>query len=379
MNRTNKVGSAGKSVLCSRTFPRGFRSQLLWVLRWSLLCTVAFGLVFWWFEGHGNLRDFWSYMLGAGIYSYIYGPIFGLSMPYLGPAIVGLRSSLKWILFPAVIVGLAAAGDLVIMCLLEVLGVIPPHQYWMAYRDNVQGAAAISLLMCFAFAGYHSLRTRIQQTELELRAQEVEKERALKLASEAQLASLESRLHPHFLFNTLNSISALTQEDPAKAEKLIQRLSGLLRFSLDAHARGLVPLEQEVKIVRDYLEIEHARLGERLSCSIAVPAELLPLEVPPLILETLVENCIKHVIAPRRGGGEVRITGRTEGEQLVLEVWDSGPGFALEDRREGHGLDNLKARLATLFGDGASLKVEVQKAGTAVVVNLPQLRTAVMH
>lgn len=364
--------------LCRRVYPAGFRAHLWRVLGWAAICTLLFGLFFWWFAGHGKLSEFWGYMLASAIFSYVYCPIFGLLMPYLGPSIWRLPFPIKWIIFVATVVGLAAAGDLLIMRLLLALRMIPSGTYWANYVGNVQVAAVISLIFCFIFLGYFHLRTRIERTELELRTQELEKERALKLASEAQLASLESRLHPHFLFNTLNSISALTQEDPARAEQLIQRLSALLRFSLDANSRRLAPLEQEVKIARDYLEIEKARLGERLSCSIAIPEELLPLEVPPLTLEILVENSIKHAIAPRRTGGELRIIGRTEREQLVLEVWDDGPGFTLDEIRAGHGLDNLKGRLSTLFNGRACLDVKRQGHGTSVVISLPQIRPAVM-
>jgi sensor histidine kinase YesM len=370
------MNSTKRTIYCSRTFPSGLRAHFLWILSAAAICTLVFGLFFWWFGGHGKLNEFWSYMLVSLVFSYVYCPLFGLSMPYLGPYIGHLHSSVKWVVLAVTVVSLAAAGDLLIIRILVALGFVPPGAYWATFLGNVQVAATISLVLGFAFGGYHHLRKRLERTELELRTNELEKERALKLASEAQLASLESRLQPHFLFNTLNSISALTQEDPAKAEKLIQRLSALLRFSLEVNSRRLVALEQEVKMVRDYLEIEKARLGERLSCRIDLAPELLLLEVPPLVLEILVENSIKHVIAPSRVGGELRIAGRTDGEHLILEVWDSGPAFTAEDIGGGHGLDNLKGRLSTLFGSGANLKMEQRERGKAVVVSLPQVLPA---
>src|SRR5205823_3935058 len=125
-----------------------------------------------------------------------------------------------------------------------------------------------------------------------------ERERALKLATEARLSSLESRIHPHFLFNTLNSISSLIQEDPVRAERLIERMAALLRFSLDSTNAGLVPLYQEMKIVRDYLEIERARFGDRLGFEVNIPAEFDRFEVPPLAIQTLVENSVKYAVSP---------------------------------------------------------------------------------
>src|SRR5690606_26223241 len=118
------------------------------------------------------------------------------------------------------------------------------------------------------------LKHRVRATETQLRAQESEYEQALKLASEARLAALEARIHPHFLFNALNTVSSLIPTAPADAEGLIQRLSALLRFSLDAHEQRLVALHREIKIARDYLEIEQARFGPRLRFAIEMSGDL---------------------------------------------------------------------------------------------------------
>jgi two-component system, LytTR family, sensor histidine kinase AlgZ len=390
MNETSRSmpGGSGASVFVNSGrqynppgFPHGFRSHLWRLLVATAGTTLAFGLFFWWFVGHGKPSELGDYLLVSAIYSSVYCLLFGLSMPYLGRAIGCAHFRGKWLFFGVAVVTLAAAGGLLIVRILVAVGMFPAGDYWRAYNSNLQIVVLISLIVCFAVTAYHHLRMRLQRTELELRTQELEKERALKLASEAQLASLESRLHPHFLFNTLNSISALTQEDPVKADWMIQRLSALLRFSLDANSRRFVPLEQELKIVTDYLEIEKVRLGERLSYSVAIPPELQALEVPPLSLVTLVENSVKHAIAPRRAGGEIRLSAHTGGEErLILEVWDSGPGFALEDVAAGHGLDILQGRLLTLFGDAAGLLVETRERGCAALIYLPQIRgAAVTH
>jgi LytS/YehU family sensor histidine kinase len=219
---------------------------------------------------------------------------------------------------------------------------------------------------------YTTMRERLEQTTLELRTQELERERALKLATEAQLASLESRIHPHFLFNTLNSISSLIPEDPARAERLLEQMAALLRFSLDAHHCGLVPLERELKIVGDYLEIERARFGDRLRYRIEIPSDLNQSQIPPLALQTLVENSVKYAIAPNRAGGEIRIAGARSHGSCQLEVSDSGPAFRLEAAPAGHGIDNLKGRLSTLFGSAASLALERAGGRNTLVLCVPQ-------
>jgi LytS/YehU family sensor histidine kinase len=191
------------------------------------------------------------------------------------------------------------------------------------------------------------------------------------MALEARLATLQSRLHPHFLFNTLNAISALIHDDPDRAERTVERLAALLRFSLDATQEAVIPLGDELKIVGDYLEIEHTRLGDRLSYAVKTHPAVTACAVPPLAVQTLVENSIKHAIAPRPDGGHVCVEACPAGDRLLVSVWDDGPGFQAADIRPGHGLDNLQARLAARFGATARLSIERHAGRTLVSVSLP--------
>lgn len=192
--------------------------------------------------------------------------------------------------------------------------------------------------------------------------------RAEQLATEARLASLESRIHPHFLFNTLNTISSLIHSDPERADQQLQRLCALLRFSLDAPETRLVPLARELKIVRDYLEIERTRFGERLRYSIDVAPSLDEASVPPLAIQTLVENSVKHVIAARREGGSIEVRAAARGERLVVSVTDGGPGVSEESVVRGHGLAVLRERLQVLFGGAGALRL----SASGVEMELPR-------
>ncbi len=171
--------------------------------------------------------------------------------------------------------------------------------------------------------------------------------------------------------NTLNSISSLIPEDPRRAEAIVGRLAALLRFSLDAGAEGLVPLAQEIRIVRDYLEIEKARFGDRLRYLIDVPRDLESARVPPLAVQTLVENSVKHAIAPCREGGEVRVSARAAANGVELVVSDTGKGFRLEQAPPGHGIANLASRLNVLFGDAAGLSSSASDGRPAVRLIVP--------
>jgi LytS/YehU family sensor histidine kinase len=199
----------------------------------------------------------------------------------------------------------------------------------------------------------------------------VEQERAYKLLAEAQLSSLESRIHPHFLFNTLNSIAALIPSNPQLAEDTVGKLASLLRFSLNANHNSVVPLSQELKIIRDYLEIEKTRFGPRLRYEISVPVTLEDVKVPPLALQSLVENSVKHVVSQRNQGAMIQIAASQQSNRIRLEVIDDGPGFSLDAITPEHGLGNLVARLELLYGKAGQLEVTRENEKTVVRLSFP--------
>jgi sensor histidine kinase YesM len=265
----------------------------------------------------------------------------------------------------------ATAGALAAGVVFQIVGVIPRGEYWMEFRSSFPFCVVITLVIGLSTASYETMRYKLQETTLELSARQVEQERAKKLLAEARLSSLESRIHPHFLFNTLNSIASLIPTDPQRAEDTVGRFASLLRFSLNAQHSGLVPLAQELKIVRDYLEIEKTRFSERLRFEIAIPAAMEAVKVPPLALQTLVENCIKHVVARRAQGASIRVAGSIEAGRIRLEVIDDGPGFSLSDLTPEHGLGNLVTRLELLFGDRGELDVTREEEKTIVRISFP--------
>lgn len=161
---------------------------------------------------------------------------------------------------------------------------------------------------------------------------------------EAREAVLRSRLAPHFLFNALNTLHAQIETAPREAQGNLERLARLFRQVLDRSERPTVPLGEELAFVEDYLGLEQARLGERLRVRVDVPEELLEAPVPALALQILVENAVKHGVAPREAGGEVRICARAEGRRLTVAVEDPGNGIGAEPGT-GTALANLRERL----------------------------------
>ena len=209
--------------------------------------------------------------------------------------------------------------------------------------------------------------------EQRLHEKELAEERTRKLAAETRLRSLESWIHPHFLFNTLNSISALIASDPARAEQIVGRLATLLRASLDSSNHSLIPLRQELAMVESYADIERVRFGEKLRGSVYVPADLEETIVPPLSVQSLVENAVKHGITPQPNGGEFQVTARATDAAVHIEVRDSGPGFDFAAIPGGHGLDKLVQRLDALYGVSASLSVSRHDGYSVVEMIVPRV------
>jgi len=217
-----------------------------------------------------------------------------------------------------------------------------------------------------AFEYYAKFRER------ELRASQLESRLA-----QAQLDVLRMQLQPHFLFNTLHTISAFMQEGEIEAaDRMITRLSDLLRLALDSAGRQEVPLRQEMDFLSRYLEIQQIRFQDQLRVRLEVPDELLDACVPSLMLQPLVENAIRHGVTPRAEGGEVTVTVAREDGRLRIGVRDDGPGLSVSGARSGNGsgvgLANTRARLEQLYGDQHAFSVANHPlGGVQVELSIP--------
>ncbi len=190
---------------------------------------------------------------------------------------------------------------------------------------------------------------------------------------EAQLRALESQINPHFLFNSLNSLRALIAENPSSAQDAVTRLSQLLRYSLAQSRRPNVPLSEELDAVRDYLALEQLRLEDRLCVQWRIDPATEPLRLPPMSLQILVENAIKHGIGNLAQGGELLIESRLEPHGWLLRVVNpvASPVSSTAAPSTGTGLENVRARLRLLAGDRAGLSVAVDAAQAIATISLP--------
>jgi LytS/YehU family sensor histidine kinase len=200
-----------------------------------------------------------------------------------------------------------------------------------------------------------------------VRAQEAAASEARLLAEQAHLVALRAQVNPHFLFNALHSVAALVSSDPHRAEEALECLGDLLRYALGTESEVL--LAQEWAFTKNYLSFEQLRLGDRLRLDTVVDADALSVLVPPLILQPIVENAVRHGIADRPEGGHITLCSRIEHDRLILRVTDDGRGAKSEG--DGLGLSSVRRRLAALYGERATVAFDSSARGCTVSIALP--------
>jgi len=342
-----------------------FKHKWLFALLWTNVAVALTDLIVFATNPHRTSRD----LLHTLVFTFVYANLTSiLAVVILGWLMdkAAARKVSPWkIAIPGILV-FVMGGCLLAQSLLAAAGFQGWQHFWLDYFNTVRFSVPLALVFGLGAMTHAMLLARVQVMERELHEKQIAEERSRKLAAEARLRSLESWIHPHFLFNTLNSISALIALDPVRAEQTVGRLATLLRASLDTSANSLIPLHQEIAMVESYLDIERVRLGDNLRARVEVPVELRETMVPPMSVQSLVENAVKHGITPQREGGNLLITARADAGSMCIEVGDTGPGFDLADICAGHGLDRLVQRLDALFGDRARLNV-FRRDGYSVV------------
>jgi LytS/YehU family sensor histidine kinase len=234
----------------------------------------------------------------------------------------------------------------------------------------------IAVIVGLIIYNYERLRDQIERSYAAIARNRVREERLRELAARSELKALKAQINPHFLFNALNSISALISSDPDAAQQTLERLAGIFRGTLLASEKGSVLFRKEMELVDAYLDVERARFGKRLKVEESIEAGARDVLVPPLILQPLVENAVRHGISPTVEGGTIRIEARVVGDRLSIVVHDDGEGTGLIELEQmlagGYGLRNVRDRLATRFGPGEWFKFESSReTGTRVELTLP--------
>jgi two-component system LytT family sensor kinase len=316
-------------------FREALAQNLLYAYLWAALTPFVAWLAFrYTIAGPTRIRTFAVHLTAGALLAVLHGTVFALVYPPIMGMPFGLARQLRGV--PSIHVAFLVSNLLT---------------YW--------GIVGI----CWTMQALKLSRER------ELRSSQLEAQLA-----GARLERLQTQLHPHFLFNALNSVLPLVFRDRDAAALTISRLEELLRRSLEADAAQLVPLSRELEFLEMYLEIQKTRFQDRLRVAFDVPADLRGARVPNLILQPIVENAIKHGVSAQPGAGSVEISARRWNGMLVLTVRDDGPGLTESPRTGGSGLGlaNTRERLQQLYGDNHRLALEnAESGGVEVTLGLP--------
>ena len=254
------------------------------------------------------------------------------------------------------------------------LNVTPPftETIWVSFRSFFGDLLySFCLTVVGAYAWEYAKRVKREQ---------LMQERLQARLARAELHALKMQLQPHFLFNTLHTISNLASVDSTKAQQMIARLSELLRLSLEHVSSEAVPVRRELDFLRTYLDIEQTRFEERLRVTVDFADEALDAEMPNMLLQPLVENAIKHGISKRAQGGAIMLVGHKEHNRLVIVVSDDGAGTSNGTRGSGIGISNTRARLQQMYGGDFAFEVRPTERGMVIKIDIPfRIHSAVMQ
>jgi two-component sensor histidine kinase len=264
-----------------------------------------------------------------------------------------LRKSAPRLAAAAVLVGLCSAAEVVLVDVMG-RGTLWNREAFLSITLGMVG-------MCFIWTVLYVAITATRRT-LEMRLS----------LREAQLRALEAQVNPHFLFNSLNTIRGMIVEDASVAQDMVTRLANILRYNLEREKTSTVPLEREIEIVADYLAIESIRFDDRLTVRLEIQPAAAQAQVPSMLIQTLVENAVKHGIGTRTEGGEIVIRASVENGALAMEIVNSGQLTPPSERSTQIGLTNARERLRLLYGERATLRLENRDhANVAAMVSIP--------
>jgi len=313
----------------------------------------------------GNGHNFWLWS------TQLYAQAIGLSI--FGLATAGSRlfprhwQRPKWPLLVFMPISVVLGYLLGVLISDAVLGHNFLGQQWAHPRQ-------LLIMLVFSLGVGTVLTTYFRSREQVMQAR-ADTETAQRQAAEARLRLLESQLEPHMLFNTLANLRALIETDAARALSMLDSLNAFLRATLSGSRTAMHPLAAEFERLRDYLELIAVRMGPRLQFTLALPEALREVAVPPLLLQSLVENSIRHGLEPKVEGGRIAISARQDGAEIVLEVLDTGIGMDDWPGGDGFGLAQVRERLATAYGGRATLVLHKgAHQGTILQIHLPAPR-----
>jgi sensor histidine kinase YesM len=351
-----------------RRFPCSPARDLVYTLIWNVLIGTAFVVIGAMFSGRlPSLAEFGIYLAIANLIG------FSIHALYMVGRLLGIETLAR---------SHGYAAKLIYFSLIPTLGVIVGFQIsawifdlgfrtWLTSPGWIVSVATTSVIVSGILATIFFWREREARAQAELEHEHVRVERVEREAALANLRALQAQIEPHFLFNTLANVASLVDPDPATAKRMLESFIRFLRASLAATRMETTTLGAEAELIAAYLDVLQIRMGARLRYSIDVPADHAAVAIAPMLLQPVVENAIRHGLEPKVDGGDVTFTARRAGNDVTIEIRDTGAGFA-STTRGGVGLTNLRDRLRGLYGDRAALSIaENSPSGTIVTLRIP--------
>jgi sensor histidine kinase YesM len=351
-----------------RRFPRSPARDLVYTLIWNFMFaagSVALATLF--SAQLPSLEMIWVYLvmsnlIGFTIHAlYMVGRLLGLEG--------GARASglvVKVVYFSVIPTAGVLVGFQISLWLFD-LG----FKTWLKSPGWIVSVATTSVIISSVLSAIFFWREREARAQAALEREQLRGERIEREAALANLRALQAQIEPHFLFNTLANVTSLIDREPATAKRMLESFIRFLRASLAGTRLETTTLGAEAELIAAYLDVLQIRMGSRLRYRIDVPADLAGISIPPMLLQPVVENAIRHGLEPKVDGGEVVFAVRRDGGNVAIEIRDTGAGFS-PTTRGGVGLTNLRDRLRGLYGERAALGIaEHAGGGAAVTIRIP--------
>jgi sensor histidine kinase YesM len=316
--------------------------------------------------------------------SVLFGNVVGFASGFLALYILPLYRSLPLFLDMLLrVITLLAGGVLVtVLVFLANPGFALIQKEFVLFMITLFSLIALIVGMIIYY--YERMRRELQKSYMELEIRRDIEERLKELTAFSELQALKAQINPHFLFNTLNTIAALIPVDPEKAETTVHDLADLFRYTLDTVERQFVPLSEELHFLDRYLSIERVRFGDRLRVERNIAPESKKAKIPPLILQPIVENALRHGISQRKTGGTISITTDCDDHACQVCISDDGPGIpegkVEEVLHSGRGLKNVNERMHNLYHESRGVVIESSEGkGTTFILTFPRNRSEMKY
>ena len=359
-----------ESLQFFRRWPSSFLRNLIYTLIFNLMFAIAFTLLTYTLARNIGLADLPKVFGENIVIANVVGFSFWIVLHALRPVMrmVNRQSFLIITLFYATV------GTGIVTCSLWGFAFVTGRAgmlRWIGSREQIFTSFVISMIISLVLATLWKRRSEELIAQIALAEERERTEAAERTAAEANLRALQAQIEPHFLFNTLANVTSLIHTDPDLAKRMLEDFIAYLRSTLEATRETRTTLGGEFEMMKKFLSILETRMGTRLNIHIEMPAELHDATMPPMLLQPLIENAIKHGLEPKLDGGSIGLKAERKGERLCISISDTGLGFA-DKPSSGIGLKNVRERIEKLFGDQGSVSIEEnQPCGTRVVVTIP--------